>query len=41
MKRTDVLYGQFDKVLCSLGFSCRPSRQDPPGRIYEHEQPVP
>jgi hypothetical protein len=36
MKRTDVTYGQLDKVLRSLGFSCRPSSHDPPGRIYEH-----
>jgi hypothetical protein len=38
MKRTDVTYGQLDKVLRSLGFSCRPTRNDPPGRIYEHEK---
>jgi hypothetical protein len=38
MRRTDVTYGQLDKVLRSLGFSCRPARQDPPGRIYEHAQ---
>jgi hypothetical protein len=38
MKRTEVTYGQLDKVLRSLGFSCRPSKQDPPGRIYEHKK---
>jgi hypothetical protein len=38
MKRTEVTYGQLDKVLRSLGFSCRPTRKDPPGRIYEHQK---
>jgi hypothetical protein len=38
MKRTEVTYGQLDKVLRSLGFSCRPTKNDPPGRIYEHEK---
>jgi hypothetical protein len=37
MNRTDVTYGQLDKVLRSFGFTCRPGRQDPPGRIYLHE----
>ena len=37
MTRTDVTYGQLDKVLRSLGFSCRPSRHEPPGKIYEHK----
>ena len=36
MKRTDVTYGQLEKVLSSLGFTCRPGSNDPPGRIYEH-----
>jgi hypothetical protein len=36
MKRTDVTYGQLDRVLRALGFSCRPSKKDPPGRVYEH-----
>jgi hypothetical protein len=36
MKRSDVTYGQLDKALRSLGFSCRPSVKDPPGRIYQH-----
>jgi len=40
MKRAEVTYGQLDKVLRSLGFSCRPSKHDPPGRIYEHKQPA-
>jgi hypothetical protein len=38
MKRSKVTYGQLDKVLRSLGFSCRPSRNEPPGRVYEHKQ---
>ena len=38
MKRSEVTYGQLDKVLRSLGFSCRPSNNKPPGRIYEHEE---
>ncbi len=38
MNRTEVTYGQLDKVLRSLGFSCRPARHDPPGRIYEHKE---
>ena len=37
MKRTDVTYGQLDKVLRSLGFSCRVSEKAPPTRVYEHE----
>lgn len=37
MKRTDVTYRQLDKVLRSLGFSCRPAKHEPPGRIYKHK----
>jgi hypothetical protein len=37
MKRTDVTYGQLDRVLRSLGFSCRLSKTKPPARVYEHE----
>ena len=37
MKRTKVTYGQLDRVLRSLGFTCRPTEHDPPGRIYEHK----
>ena len=37
MNRTEVTYGQLDKVLRSLGFSCRPAKHEPPGRIYEHK----
>jgi hypothetical protein len=25
-----------DKVLRALGFTCRPSKNDPPGRLYKH-----
>jgi hypothetical protein len=38
MKRSEVTYGQLDKVLHALGFICRPSDRDPPGRIYEHRK---
>lgn len=38
MKRANVTYGQLDKVLRSLGFTCRPTQHDPPGRIYEHKE---
>jgi hypothetical protein len=38
MKRTDVTYGQLDKVLRSLGFSCRLIKGDPPARRYEHKE---
>ena len=38
MTRTDVTYGQLDKTLRSLGFSCKPAKGDPPTRIYEHKE---
>jgi hypothetical protein len=38
MKRTDVTYGQLDKVLRSYGFSCRVIEKDPPARRYEHKE---
>jgi hypothetical protein len=38
MKRTDVTYGQLDKVLRSFGFSCRLLTDDPPARRYEHKE---
>jgi hypothetical protein len=37
MRRTDVTYGQLDKVLRSLGFTCRLVKGDPPARVYDHE----
>jgi hypothetical protein len=36
MKRTDVTYGQLDRVLKSLGFSYRLLTDDPPAKLYEH-----
>jgi hypothetical protein len=38
VKRTDVTYGQLDKVLRSLGFSCRLVKGKPPARHYEHKE---
>jgi hypothetical protein len=38
VRRTDVTYGQLDRALRSLGFTCRPGTNDPPGRIYEHKK---
>ena len=38
MKRTNVTYGQLDKVLRSLGFSCWLSKEEPPARVYEHKE---
>ncbi len=38
MKRTDVTYGQLDKVLRSLGFSCQLVTLSVPTRVYKHEQ---
>ena len=38
MKRTDVTYGQLDKVLRSLGFSCHLTKGEPPARVYEHKE---
>jgi hypothetical protein len=38
MNRTNVTYGQLDKVPRSLGFSCRLVEQDPPVRVYDHQE---
>jgi hypothetical protein len=38
MKRTDVTYGQFDKVLRSFGLSGRQVNGEPPARAYEHPE---
>jgi hypothetical protein len=38
MKRTGVTYGQLDRVLRSLGVSCRLVEGDPPARVYEHNE---
>jgi hypothetical protein len=37
MTRSDVTYGQLDKVLRALGFSSQVATQDPPTRVYEHK----
>ena len=37
MIRTDVTYGQLDRVLRSLGFTCRVLKKEPATRVYEHE----
>jgi hypothetical protein len=37
MKRSEVTYGQLDRVLRSLGFGCR-FEDEPPTRIYQHKQ---
>jgi hypothetical protein len=37
MKRSEATYGQLDKVLRALGFSCRLITEDPPPtRVYQH-----
>jgi hypothetical protein len=38
MTRTEVTYGQVDKVLRALGFTCRVMTQQPPTRLYEHKE---
>ena len=38
MKRTDVTYGQLDKVLRGLGFSCGVATEEPPTRVYDHKE---
>lgn len=38
MRRTDVTYGQLDRVLRSLGFSRRMLKKDPPALRYEHKE---
>jgi hypothetical protein len=37
MKRTDITYGQLDRVLRAMGFSCRLLQEEPPARHYEHQ----
>jgi hypothetical protein len=37
MKRTEVTYGQLDKLLRSLGFTCRLVQGPPPTRLYDHK----
>jgi hypothetical protein len=38
MKRTEVTYGQLDRVLRSVGFTCHLVNGDPPARRYEHKE---
>jgi hypothetical protein len=38
VKRTEITYGQLDKVLRSLGFSYRNAKHEPPGHVYEHKE---
>ncbi len=37
MKRADITYGQLDKILRSLGFTCRVLKKEPATRVYDHE----
>lgn len=39
MKRTNVTYGQLDKALRLLGFTCRPLDGKPPARLYNTPPP--
>ncbi|MCI0457292.1 MAG: hypothetical protein L0Z62_09965 [Gemmataceae bacterium] len=34
---TEVTYGQLDRVLRSLGFSCRTLTDEPKALVYEHK----
>lgn len=36
MKKSNVTYGQLEKVLRSFGFICRPEVTESSGHIYEH-----
>lgn len=38
MKRTEITYGQLDKILRSFGFSHRLDKAEPPAHVYEHKQ---
>jgi len=38
MKRTEVTYGQLDKVLRLLGFSSRQVKGPPPALVYDHKE---
>jgi hypothetical protein len=38
MRRTNVTYGQLDKVLRSLGFTCRSVKGEPPACVYDHKE---
>ena len=38
MNRTEVTYGQLDRVLRTLGFACRLVTEEPQTRVYEHKE---
>ncbi len=38
MTRTEATYSQLDKVLRSLGFTCRSANLEGEARIYEHKE---
>jgi hypothetical protein len=38
MNRTEITYGQLDKLLRSFGFLCHLDKAQPPARIYEHKK---
>jgi hypothetical protein len=38
MTRTEITYGQLDRVLRSLGFTRRLVEKDPPAVRYEHKE---
>lgn len=37
MKPVEITYGQLDRVLKSLGFTCRLLTDEPPANYYEHK----
>ena len=38
MRPTEVTYGQLDRALRSLGFTCREVEGEPPALRYEHKE---
>lgn len=38
MRRTEITYSQLDRVLRSLGFTCRLLKEDSPALLYEHKE---
>ena len=38
MKRSNVTYGELDRVLRSMGFTRQPAKDEPPGVVYEHKK---
>jgi len=37
-KQTDVNYGQLDRVLRSFGFIMHLVKEEPPARVYKHQE---